>query len=348
MLARAALIEYRQECLSYLARFCYTARVCFGACRNFWFASLGVPVRIAVLIPCFNEEAAVDAVVRSFLAALPEATIYVYDNNSTDRTKEAAAAGAVVRRETRPGKGHVIQRMFADVDADVYVMVDGDDTYDAASAPAMIERLCAEQLDLVNGARVAASQSAYRPAHRFGNVLLSGLVRCIFGGTITDMMTGFKVFSRRFVKTFPGPASGFEIDTVLVVHALALEMPVEEVQVPYRERPAGSASKLRTVRDGFRVLWTIFRLMTEEHPVYFFGTLTFFSAAASLYFAYPVAMDYLETGRFVRLPSTLLAGGLMGLSVLFFAFGLILDLVFLSRREGKRLQYLSLSPPPSQ
>jgi glycosyltransferase involved in cell wall biosynthesis len=305
-------------------------------------------VRIAVLIPCFNEEAAVDSVVRNFLEALPEATIYVYDNNSTDRTgKAAAAAGAVVRREARPGKGRVIQRMFADVDADVYVLVDGDGTYDAASAPALVERLCAEQLDLVNGARVATSQSAYRPGHRFGNVALSWLVACIFGGKITDMMSGFKVLSRRFVKTFPSPATGFEIDTVLTIHAMALEMPVAEVPTPYRERPAGSASKLRTVRDGFHIFWTIFRLMVEEHPVYFFGTLTILSAAAAVYFAYPVALDYLETGSIVQWPFAVLAAGLLALSFLFFAFGLILDLIFLSRREGKRLQYLSLSPPPS-
>ena len=305
-------------------------------------------MRIAVLIPCFNEEAAVDSVVRSFLAALPEATVYVYDNNSTDQTREVAAAGgAVVRREARQGKGRVIQRMFADVDADVYVLVDGDGTYDAASAPAMVERLCAEQLDLVNGARVATSQSAYRPGHRFGNVALSWLVACIFGGKITDMMSGFKVLSRRFVKTFPSPVTGFEIDTVLAVHALALEMPVAEVQTPYGERPAGSASKLHTVRDGFHVVWTIFRLMVEEHPVYFFGTLTFLAGAAAVYFAYPVALDYLETGSIVRWPFALLSAGLLALSFLFFAFGLILDLIFLSRREGKRLQYLSLTPPPS-
>jgi hypothetical protein len=237
--------------------------------------------------------------------------------------------------------------MFADVDADVYVLVDGDGTYDASSAPTMVERLCAEQLDLVNGARVAVSQSAYPAGHRFGNLALSWLVARIFGGRISDMMSGFKVFSRRFVKTFPSPATGFEIDTVLAIHALALEMPVAEVPTPYKERPDGSASKLRTVRDGFHVLWTIFRLMVEEHPVYFFGTLTVLTAAAGVYSAYPVALDYMETGSIVRWPFALLAAGLLSLSFLFFAFGLILDLIFLSRREGKRLQYLSLSPPPS-
>jgi glycosyltransferase involved in cell wall biosynthesis len=300
-------------------------------------------VNIAVLIPCYNEEAAVESVVRDFLGALPNATVFVYDNNSTDRTAEAAAAaGAVVRREARRGKGHVIQRMFADVDADVYVLVDGDDTYDATGAPAMVERLCAEQLDLVNGARVATSSSAYRPGHRFGNSFLSRVVSSIFGGRITDVMSGYKVFSRRFVKTFAGPAGGFEIDTVLVIHALALGMPVAEVQTAYKDRMAGSSSKLRTFQDGLNILWTIFRLLVEEHPVYVFGTLTALSAAAAFYFAYPLALDYMETGRFQHLPAAVLAASFAGLSFLFFNFGLILDLIFLSRREAKRLRYLEI------
>ena len=308
---------------------------------------MGEPVRIAVLIPCYNEERSIENVVRDFLGALPEATVFVYDNNSTDRTAEAAAAvGAVVRRETRKGKGHVIQRMFADIDADVYVLVDGDDTYDAGSASAMIERLCAEQLDLVNAARVTSTTSAYRPGHRFGNKFLSWLVSAIFGGRITDMMSGYKVFSRRFVNTFAAPASGFEIDTVLVIHALALGMSVAEVQTPFKERAARSVSKLNTFRDGLGVLWTIFRLLLEEHPVYFFGTLTFASAALSVYFGYPVVLDYMDTGRFQRLPGTVLAGLFLGLSFLFFNFGLILDLIFLSRREIKRLRYLEI--PPAQ
>ena len=306
-------------------------------------------MRVAVLIPCYNEEASVENVVHSFQGALPEAAVFVYDNNSTDRTAEAAAgAGAVVRREARKGKGHVIQRMFADVDAEVYVLVDGDDTYDAGSARGMVERLCNEQLDVVNGVRVASTESAHRPGHRFGNSFLSWLVSTIFGGRITDMMSGYKVFSRRFVKTFAGPASGFEIETVLIIHALALGMPVGEMPTPFKERAAGSASKLRTFRDGLGVLWTIFRLLLEEHPVYFFGTLTFVSAALAVYFAYPVALDYMNTGRFQQLPSTLLAGGFLSLSFLFFTFGLMLDLIFLSRREGKRLRYLEMPPAQAQ
>jgi len=283
-------------------------------------------------------------VVRDFLRALPDATVFVYDNNSTDRTAEVAAAvGAVVRRESRRGKGFVIQRMFADIDADVYVLVDGDDTYDAGSAAAMIERVCAEQLDLVNAARVTSPHSANRPGHRFGNQFFSWLVSSIFGGRITDMMSGYKVFSRRFVKTFAGPATGFEIDTVLIIHALALGMPVAEAQTAYNERSAGS-SKLNTFRDGWGVLWTIFRLLLEEHPVYFFGTLTLGSAALAAYFAYPVALDYMNTGQFQQLPYTLLAGGFLALSFLSFTFGLMLDLVFLARREGKRLRYLEIPP----
>ena len=303
-------------------------------------------MQIAVLVPCYNEEGAVENVVRDFMNALPDATVYVYDNNSTDGTAEAAAAvGAVVRREARKGKGHVIQRMFADIDADVYVLVDGDDTYDAGSASALIERLCAEQLDLVNAARVTSTSSAYRPGHRLGNRFLSGLVSSFFGGGVRDTMSGYKVFSRRFVKTFAGPAGGFEIDTVLIVHALALGMPVAEIQTPFKERTSKSVSKLNTFRDGLGVLWTILRLLLEEHPVYFFGTLTLLSAGLSVYFGYPVVMDYMDTGRFERHPGAVFGLLLLGLSFLFFSFGLILDLIVLSRREIKRLRYLEIPAP---
>jgi glycosyltransferase involved in cell wall biosynthesis len=303
------------------------------------------------LIPCYNEEGSIANVVRDFLGTVPDATVFVYDNNSTDRTaEEAAAAGATVRREPRKGKGHVIQRMFADIDADVYVLVDGDDTYDAASAPAIIERLCNEQLDLVNAARATSSNSAYRPGHRWGNKFFSRLVSATFGGGITDMMSGYKVFSRRFVKTFAGPASGFEIDTVLVIHALALGMPVAEVRTPFKERAAKSVSKLNTFRDGLAVLWTIFRLLLEEHPVCFFGTLALVSAALSGCFAYPPVLEYLSTGRLSQRPSALLAGGFLSLSILLLAVGLLVDLISLSRREIKRLRYLEIPPaqPPSR
>lgn len=304
-------------------------------------------MRIAVLVPCWNEEATVGAVVRSFSAALPGATIYVYDNNSTDRTREeAAAAGAVVRQERRQGKGWVIQRMFADVDADVYVLVDGNNTYDAASARGMIERLRAEQLDLVNGARVPISRSAFRPGHRLGNALLSLLVALLFGNRFADVMTGLRVLSRRFVKTFTGSAAGDDIQPVLVVHALVMDMPVAEVKTPFQNRPEGSSSKFRTVRHGFRVLATVLRLMVEEKPVYFFGTFTVLFGGASFLMAYPVALAYLETGFLGRLLLAVPAASLMALSVVFLVTGLIMDMVTHSRHEAKRLRYLELSPPP--
>ena len=306
-------------------------------------------MRVAVLIPCYNEQASIESVVRSFLDSLPGSTVYVYDNNSTDRTAEAAAAaGAVVRRESRKGKGNVIQRMFADVDADVYVLVDGDDTYNAEDAPGMVQKLCEEQLDVVNGMRVASNDSAYRPGHRFGNSFLSWLVSVIFGGKIADMMSGFKVFSRRFVKTFASPASGFEIDTALVVHALTLGMPVAEVHTPYKERPPGSSSKLNTFRDGWIILWSIFRLLLEERAAYLFGVLTIISVGVAVYLGKQGALDFLSSGSFERSPGLMLAVRFLTLAFLSAAFGLILELIFLARREAKRLQYLSLSPPPSR
>jgi glycosyltransferase involved in cell wall biosynthesis len=303
-------------------------------------------MRIAVLIPCFNEEATIGAVVRDFSAALPGAAIYVYDNNSTDRTLQvAAAAGAVVRTEARQGKGNVVRRMFADIDADIYVLVDGDDTYDASSAPKMIERLRAGQLDLVNGGRAATARSAYRPGHRSGNLLLSGLVGRIFGDRFSDMLSGYKVFSQRFVKSFPALAAGFETETEFTIHALELRMPVAEMETPYRERPEGSASKLHTVRDGLRILWLILRLVEEERPLQFFGVLSLLFALGSLVLAYPVFGTYLETGLVPRLPTAVLAASMMVLAFLFLASGVILNSVTLARREAKRLRYLELPPP---
>ena len=231
-------------------------------------------MRIAVLVPCYNEEAAIAKVVADFRAALPDAAIYVYDNNSTDRTVEAArAAGAVVRRETHQGKGNVVRRMFADVDADIYVLVDGDATYDAPSVRAMIAELIDERLDMVVAVRVDQEDAAYRRGHRAGNWLLTGFVAHVFGQSFTDMLSGYRVFSRRFVKSFPVLSGGFEIETELTVHALELGLPVGEMQTPYYARPEGSASKLNTWRDGFRILWTIFRLYRSERPLPFFSSL---------------------------------------------------------------------------
>jgi glycosyltransferase involved in cell wall biosynthesis len=302
--------------------------------------------RIAVLIPCHNEETAIGNVVRDFRAALPAADIYVYDNNSTDRTREiAAAGGAIVRRETRQGKGHVVCRMFADVEADVYVLVDGDDTYDAASAPRMVERLLGEHLDMVTGVRVTSIRGAYRAGHVFGNRLLTGLVANLFENQFSDILSGYRVFSRRFVKSYPALVSGFEIETAFTVHALELRMPVAEVETPYKDRPAGSASKLRTYHDGFRILATILRLLLEVRPLALLAWLAVAFAATSMVIAIPVIETYIATGLVPRLPTAVLSASLMSLAFLLLASGLILEMVTLGRREAKRLRYLALPGP---
>jgi glycosyltransferase involved in cell wall biosynthesis len=300
----------------------------------------------AVLIPCYNEEAAIGTVVRDFRRALPQATVYVYDNNSTDRTSEVAlAAGAVVRREMLRGKGNVVRRMFADVEAEVYVLVDGDDTYHAASAPAMAEKLLVEQLDMVNGRRVTDIAAAYRPGHRFGNRLLTGIVGHIFGDRFQDMLSGYRVFSRRFVKSFPALAEEFEIETELTVHALELRMPTAEVETPYKERPDGSVSKLRTYRDGFRILCTILLLVKEERPLAFFGGISVLLAYTSLFLGFPLLVTYLQTGLVPRLPTGVLATGMMLLAFLSLICGLVLDTVTLGRQEAKRMRYLAIPAP---
>jgi glycosyltransferase involved in cell wall biosynthesis len=302
----------------------------------------------AVLIPCYNEEASIDTVVRSFRAALPHAVVYVYDNNSTDRTVERAqAAGAVVRREPLQGKGNVVRRMFADVEADVYVLVDGDDTYDAGSAPALIGKLLDEQLDMVNAARVTSVRAAYRPGHRFGNVLLTSIVALIFGNRFSDMLSGYRVFSRRFVKSFPAIAGGFEIETELTVHALELRMPTAEIATAYKERPPGSISKLRTFRDGLRILRTILLLIREERPLPFFVVVFGLLAGFSLALAVPILVTYMQTGLVPRLPTAVLATGTMLLAFLSLACGLVLETVTLGRHEIKRMRYLEIPAPGS-
>jgi glycosyltransferase involved in cell wall biosynthesis len=301
--------------------------------------------RTAVLIPCYNEEAAIRKVVTDFAAALPEATVYVYDNDSQDRTAEfARAAGAVVRNESLRGKGNVVRRMFADIDADVYVLVDGDDTYHAPSAPAMIEQLIDRHLDMVSGVRVDTNNAAYRPGHRLGNLVLTRLVACIFGNQFTDMLSGYRAFSRRFVKSFPALSSGFEIETELTVHALELRMRVAEVETPYGNRPEGSTSKLRTVGDGLRVLRTIAALIKEERPLLFFSIIAALLAILSVVLALPIFRTYLETGLVPRFPTAILCSALGLLACLSFYAGLILDTVTTGRRELKRLVYLRLTP----
>jgi glycosyltransferase involved in cell wall biosynthesis len=302
--------------------------------------------RIAVLIPCYNEEAAIGRVVTDFRAALPNAVIYVYDNNSRDLTVQiAAAAGAVVRNEPLQGKGNVVRRMFADVEADAYVLVDGDDTYHAGSAPALVDMLFTQQLDMVNAARLSQGEAAYRRGHVFGNWLLTTLVATVFGNRTRDMLSGYRVFSRRFVKSFPALAGGFEIETELTVHALEMRMPFAEVDTPYKERPPGSMSKLSTFRDGFRILFMIGKLVKEERPLASLGITGLVLAVLSLVVAEPVFVTYYETGQVPRLPTAVLAATIMILAFLSFTSGLILETVTRGRREQKRLAYLAHPAP---
>lgn len=303
-------------------------------------------LEIAVLIPCHNEEVAIAEVVADFCAALPGASVYVYDNNSTDRTvARARAAGAVIRGEKLQGKGNVVRRMLADIDADVYVLVDGDGTYDAAAAPRLVDTLVSEQLDMINGSREAEGEGAYRSGHRLGNALLTWLVRASFGEGLGDMLSGYKVLSRRFAKTVPLLSSGFEIETELAVHALSLRLPIAEMPTLYRRRAQGSTSKLRTYRDGLRIFNTIVQLVKEERPLWFFSCLGALLAMASIVLAIPVITTFLETGLVPRLPTAVLAASIMVLSFLSLTCGLILDTVTRGRREMKRLAYLAAGPP---
>lgn len=311
-----------------------------------WAEGTAVAPRVAVLVPCYNEEVAIPRVVAAFRAALPDATVYVYDNNSRDGTIAAAeGAGAVVRRESLQGKGHVVRRMLADVEADVYVLVDGDDTYDAADAPAMVRLLLEERLDMVTGVRVTDAAAAYRPGHRVGNRVLTGVVRLIFGDRITDMLSGYRVFSRRFAKSFPALATGFETETEFTVHALELRLPVGELRTRYRERPPGSQSKLNTWADGLRILNAIGLLVRRERPLPFFAAVAAALALTSLGLAAPVIETWLETGLVPRLPTAVLSTGLMLLSFLSLACGLILDTVTRGRLEAKRIAYLAIPAP---
>ena len=300
--------------------------------------------QIAVIVPCRNEAASISNVVHDFRAALPGATVFVYDNNSSDETaKIAREAGAVVRTELLPGKGNVVRRMFADIDADIYVLVDGDDTYDAASAGKLIEKLESDILDMVTGVRVPVDIDSYRPGHKFGNFILTGIVSLVFGSRSSDLLSGYRVFSRRFVKSFPALTSGFEIETELTVHALELRMPIAEIETPYSSRPSGSESNLRTIQDGLRILRTILWLTKAERPLHFFGLIFAVLAATSVTLAWPLFTTFLETGLVPRFPTALLSTGLMLLAFLSMACGIILDTVTRGRQEMKRLHYLSIA-----
>ncbi|HMI39719.1 MAG TPA: glycosyltransferase family 2 protein [Sphingomicrobium sp.] len=302
--------------------------------------------RIAVLLPCYNEEAAVGATVAAFRAALPGAAIYVYDNNSADRTVELArSAGAIVRTERMQGKGHVVRRMFADVDADVYVMADGDLTYDATAAPGLVAMLLDDQLDMVVGARKHEVEDAYRGGHVLGNRIFNGLLSRLFGRSFSDIFSGYRVFSRRFAKSFPVLSAGFEIETEMSVHALELRMPVGEVVTAYGARPEGSESKLSTYRDGWRILKTIAVLYRIERPVLFFGAIAALLIIAAIALSVPLVITYLDTGLVPRFPTAILATGLVIIAVLSFFAGLILDTVTRGRREMRRLAYLAFPAP---
>ena len=304
------------------------------------FSGLGV----AVILPCYNEEAAIGTVVADFRKALPEARIYVYDNNSKDRTSAVAAeAGAIVRSETLQGKGNVVRRMFADIDADIYLMCDGDITYDAASAPSLIDKLINENLDMVVGCRVDQDVAAYRAGHRFGNALFTGFVANLFGNRFTDILSGYRAFSRRYVKSFPALSNGFEIETELTVHALQLRMPIGEMNTPYGARVEGSTSKLSTYRDGFRIMVMIIKLFKNERPLAFFGLIFSLFALISIGLSIPLIITYVETGLVPRLPTAVLATSTMLLGFLSMTCGLILDTVTHGRREIKRLAYLTVS-----
>lgn len=304
---------------------------------------LNPPKRVAVLIPCYNEEITIGAVVRDFRRTLPDADIYVFDNNSSDRTIACAReAGAIVNSVREQGKGNVVRRMFADIEADIYLLIDGDGTYDVGAAPTLIEELATHGLDMVAASRMSDEREAYRPGHRFGNWLLTACVVMIFGRSLTDMLSGYRVFSRRFVKSFPAHASGFETETELTVHAYGLRMPVSELKTVYRPRPPGSASKLNTYRDGLRILLTIIRLFKSERPLVFFAIGFALCAATSVILALPLLRTYLETGLVPRLPTALLAASLMLFGTLLLTCGIVLNTVTRGRMEAKRLAYLAI------
>jgi glycosyltransferase involved in cell wall biosynthesis len=306
-------------------------------------------VRVAAVVPCYNEAETIAQVIRDFRRHLPGSAIYVFDNNSSDGTREIAlAAGAQVRQVPLQGKGNVIRRMFADIEADIYVMVDGDGTYDISAAPRMIDALLAEGLDMVVGRRVSDDAAAYRIGHRLGNILLTGFAASIFGRTFSDMLSGYRIFSRRYVKSFPAHAKGFEIETELAVHALELRMPVLEIDTHYGSRPDGSVSKLNTYRDGIRILLTIFRLFKLERPLLFFSIGFVISMLAAFVLAIPIFETYMETGLVPRFPTAILCAALVLLGFLLLTCGLVLDTVTKGRLEAKRCVYLSIPAPFAQ
>ncbi len=307
------------------------------------------PPKIAVLLPCYNEEVAIGSLVTALRAALPDAPIYVYDNNSTDKTSEVArAAGAIVKFEPQKGKGNVVKRMFADIDADIYLMMDGDMTYDVSRAQELISKLQSETLDMVVGRRITDDVNAYRPGHRFGNYALTGTLKLIFGQRFEDILSGYRVFSRRFVKSFPTLSKGFEIETEMSIHALELGLPVAEIDTAYFARPEGSFSKLNTYRDGIRILWTIANLFRTEKPLIFFSLVSLVLTILSLMIFYPIWENFKETGLVDKIPSTILCLGLMISAVFSLFSGFILDSTSRLIKETRKLHYLHFTAPDSK
>jgi glycosyltransferase involved in cell wall biosynthesis len=303
-------------------------------------------MRLAILLPCYQEEVAIAETVAAFARARPDAAIYVYDNNSTDRTAERAAeAGAIVRHEARQGKGNVVRRMFADIEADVYVLSDGDATYDASRVDDLISLVVEQKFDMVVGARVPQDAAAHRTGHAFGNALFNRIADWVFGSELKDIFSGYRAFSRRFVKSFPIITDGFEIETELTVHALYLRVPVAEIPIPFGKRPEGSTSKLRTVRDGSRILWALLLLAKEVRPFAFFAFWGALGVLISLGLAYPLVVTFLKTGLVPRLPTAVLATGVALLSFLSLGCGIVLDSVSRGRHEMKRLRYLEIPAP---
>jgi len=301
-------------------------------------------LKVAVLIPCYNEELTIAKVIKDFREVLPEADLYVYDNNSTDETiRRAREAGAIVREEPLQGKGNVIRRMFRDIEADLYVMVDGDDTYDASKAPEMVRTAISGSIDLVNGIRTSNhEENAYRPGHEFGNQLLTRAVSFLFGNRIMDMLSGYKVLSKRFVKSFPAHSTGFEVETELTVHALVLSMSIAHVPGKYKGRPEGSISKLRTYSDGMKIFKLIIVLYKQERPLFFFSVIGSVFSLLALGLGSPIIINYIQTGLVPRLPTAILSMGIMSTGFLSFTSGLILDTVTRGRREARILRYLAI------
>lgn len=300
-------------------------------------------MEIAVLIPCYNEELSIQQVILDFQKFLPEAKIYVYDNNSTDKTAEIAKkTGAIVRAESRQGKGHVVYRMFGDVEADYYLMVDGDGTYDISMAPQMINILINERCDLVNGKRIESDIDNYRQGHRFGNWMLTGLVASIFSAQFSDMLSGYKAFSKKFIKSFPSLSKGFEIETQITIHALEMNMPVREINTKYTNRLEGSESKLSTYKDGFKILYAILLLVIREKPFIFFGLISASLSATMLLLFIPIFISFQETGLVPKFPTLILIGALGTASLICIITGLITESLTMARKELKRLIYLSI------